>query len=142
MFFERFGRRRNQEANQIHLQKFRLFFKEIPRFMLNERGNLSNSQSAECQSFRLFTRNTAYFSESMDVIFPNTAYVPESVINLFRLFPPKYRFFCVGGCYPRNAAYFSGWNVISPKYHSFSESVDVIPKYYLFFRVSGCYFPE
>ena len=115
-----------------------------PKVMIRIRANLPPPRKPfnfQNNLFRNFLRNTAYFLSRWMLYPQNTDYFSESVINNFRLFPPKYRFFCVGGCYPRNAAYFSGWNVISPKYHSFSESVDVIPKYYLFFRVSGCYFP-
>ena len=110
MIFERFRRRGNQEADQIHLQKFRLFSKRMQTAMdLIQVERTRKSESADvflgtptCKSsadfnlFRLFPRNTAYFPESVDVIFRNTVYFSvylSEIIFIFQnqwmLFPPK-----------------------------------------------------
>ena len=65
-------------------------------------------------------------------------------INLFRLFPPKYRlFFESVVLFSRNTEIQSQWVLFPRNTIYFSESVDVIsPKCRLFFKVSGCqYFP-
>ena len=92
-----------------------------------------------CPKYYLFFRiSGCYFPQ-------NNVYFPASVnINLFRLFPPKYRlFFESVVLFSRNTEIQNQWMLFPRNTIYFSESVDVIsPKYRLFFRVSGCYFTE